>query len=263
MPSAENPGSGLSQPVAPWRSDAVEAIPLAEKPGGLPVFDVRPAGRSAGAVVVLHEAFGVDGHIIDASRRLASMGYHCVAPHLFHRTGDPADLRYEDLPAVQPHVRALTIHGLAADLDAVLAYLAGHGHGPGDVAILGFSLGASATIALAARRSLGAAVSFCPGGLTAGRLFGLPPLVDLAREMRTPWLGLFAGEDPNVPATDVERLRAAASAAAAAADAVCYPGAMHSFYCRARGADYDESVAEDAWQRVSAHLRRYLPGATL
>lgn len=258
MTAAENTGWNTSQSVDTESSGDTRAIPLAGYPAGLPVFEVKPAGCPAGAVVVLQEAFGVDDHIRESTRRLAHNGYHAVAPHLFHRTGDPADLNYGDLPAVRTHVRAVSYLGLAEDLDAVLAYLGTQGYGPGGVAILGFSLGASAVIALSARRALGAAVSFCPGGLTSGQLFGLPPLVDLVRELRTPWLGLCADRDPGVPAAEVERLHVAAAASAVPAEVVRFPTAMHSFYCRSRHAEYDERVAAEAWRRVNAHLRRHV-----
>lgn len=231
----------------------------------LPLLDSRPAGEPIGAVIVLQEALGVDGHVRGVAERLAVAGYHAVAPHLFHRTGDPQGLTVDDLPTVLPHLKAVDRQGLTADLKATLEYLAEAGHQERDVALLGFSMGASATIVLASQWALGAAVSYCPGGLTAGRLFGVPPLVEMARGLRTPWLGLFADADPGVPGPDVEALRSTASTSSVPTEVVRYPGARHSFYCRGHTAEYDEAYEADAWRRTLAHMGRHLgsPGGGL
>lgn len=52
-----------------------------------------------------------------------------VAPHLFHRSGDPK-LGYGDMSEVMPHMKALTVDGVLADVDAALEYLAGAGIPP-------------------------------------------------------------------------------------------------------------------------------------
>ena len=48
----------------------------------------RPRRRAPkGAVIVIQEAFGVNDHIQDVTRRFAAAGYHAVAPAMFHRAG--------------------------------------------------------------------------------------------------------------------------------------------------------------------------------
>src|SRR3954468_9284439 len=83
----------------------------------MPARELGPAGR--GGVIVVQEAFGVNDHIEDVTRRVAAAGYRALAPHLFHRTGDPS-LSYDDLPAVMEHMQALSVDGLLADLDAAI-----------------------------------------------------------------------------------------------------------------------------------------------
>ena len=43
----------------------------------------------------MQEAFGVNAHIEDVTRRCAAAGYHAVAPDLFHRAGGGA-ASYDD-----------------------------------------------------------------------------------------------------------------------------------------------------------------------
>ena len=64
--------------------------------GELPIYEARPEGDAVRGVVVIQEAFGVNDHIEDVCRRFASLGYHAVAPHLFHRSGDPI-IAYDDV----------------------------------------------------------------------------------------------------------------------------------------------------------------------
>lgn len=98
--------------------------------GLMAVYDVMPEGRPAAAIVVIQEAFGVNSHIQDVTRRVAEAGYRAVAPHLFYRTDDPV-LPYDDFNAVQPHLARLTCVGLLADFDAVLGLLADGGFDAG------------------------------------------------------------------------------------------------------------------------------------
>src|ERR1700686_5028493 len=83
----------------------------------------EPVGPPRGGVVVVQEAFGVNDHIEDVARRFAAEGWLAVAPHLFHRSGDPK-LGYSDFGEVMPHMQALTREGVLADVDAAIAELA-------------------------------------------------------------------------------------------------------------------------------------------
>src|ERR1700691_118635 len=97
-------------------------VNLATGDGDMAVYDVEPEGPARGAVVVLQEAFGVNHHIEDVTRRVARSGYRAVAPHLFHRSGDPA-LDYGNFEKIMPHMQALSEAGLLEDLDVTLAHL--------------------------------------------------------------------------------------------------------------------------------------------
>ena len=44
--------------------------------GPMRAYVARPAGDAVGAVIVVQEAFGVNGHIEDVTRRLADAGYY-------------------------------------------------------------------------------------------------------------------------------------------------------------------------------------------
>jgi carboxymethylenebutenolidase len=209
----------------------------------------QPPEALAGGVVVCQEAFGVNAHIEDVCRRFAEAGYLAIAPHLFHRSGDPP-LLYDDLPSVLPHMQALTAAGLLADVDGCVDRLTETaGLAPGRIAVIGFCMGGSVAALVANRRRLGAAVSFYGGGVAEGR-FGMPPLVELAPEFVTPWLGLYGGQDQGIPVDQAEALRAAAMKAAVPTELILYPEAGHGFHCDARPAAYNQAAAQDAWKRT-------------
>ena len=217
--------------------------------GDMGLYEAAPEGAARGAVVVLQEAFGVNGHIEDVSRRLAAAGYHAVAPHLFHRSGDP-DLDYDTIEKVLPHMGALSEQGLLDDLDAAVAHLSDAGFELANIGVVGFCMGGSVSFLAAARRPFGAAVTFYGGGVAESR-FGMPPLVELAPTLQTPWLGLFGDEDTGIPVDQVEALRAAAAKAPVPSEVVRYAEAGHGFHCDARPTSYHETSAVDGWRRAT------------
>jgi carboxymethylenebutenolidase len=230
-------------------TDQAGTVIVATPDGAMPVYDARPDGTPRGAVLVVQEAFGVNDHIEDVTRRFAAAGYRAVAPHIFHRSGDPV-LSYTDREAIWEHMKVLTREGLLADIDATLGYLADEGFTADRVGVVGFCMGGSVTALAAAERSLGAAVSFYGGGVAEGR-FGIAPLVELAPSFRTPWLGLYGGADQGIPVEQAEALGSAAKSAGVRTDMVIYPEAGHGFHCDARESYHAESAA-DAWQRTLA-----------
>jgi carboxymethylenebutenolidase len=179
--------------------------------------------------------------------RVADAGYLAIAPHLFHRTGDPK-LGYDDFSKVAPHFAGLTREGVMADIDAALAHAAAAGFGPSALGVVGFCMGGTLALVTAVERSVGAAVTFYGGGVAIGR-FGFPALVDIAPRLTVPWLGLYGDLDTGIAVDDVEALRAAAASSVAATEIVRYPHAEHGFNCDRRPSFHAESAA-DAWQRM-------------
>jgi carboxymethylenebutenolidase len=228
-------------------------ITLSTPDGAMEVHEAAPDGTSSprearGAVIVIQEAFGVNDHIQDVTRRFAAAGYLGVAPALFHRAGGgTAD--YEDFAKVMPLFEGVSDDGVLADVDATLAHLESQGFDRSRIGIVGFCFGGRVAFLVAARRALGAAVTFYGGGIVAGSPLGFPALLDDAPALQTPWLGLFGDLDQGIPVEGVEELRGAVGGAAVAAEIVRYAEAEHGFHCDARGA-YHEASAKDAWQRT-------------
>jgi carboxymethylenebutenolidase len=124
-----------------------------------PVSIQSPDGPPKGGLVVVQEAFGVNDHIEDVCRRLAVEGWLAVAPHFFHRSGDPK-LGYDDISLAMPHMQALQYDTVLEDLDAGLNELAAAGIPPERTGVVGFCMGGTVALIATANRDVGAGVTF-------------------------------------------------------------------------------------------------------
>ena len=180
--------------------------------GPMELYESQPDGTARAAVIVIQEAFGVNDHIQDVTRRFAAAGYRAAAPAIFHRAGG-GTAPYDDFAKVMALYEGLTDDGTLADIDATQAHLAAAGFAAERVGIVGFCWGGRATFLAAARRVLGAAVGFYGGGIASKGRLPFPALIDEAATLKTPWLGLFGDQDSGIPVEDVEKLRGALGAA--------------------------------------------------
>jgi carboxymethylenebutenolidase len=212
---------------------------------------IKPDGPAKGAVIVIQEAFGITDHILDVCGRLAAAGYLAVAPHVFHRTGDPV-IGYDRMQEVIPHIMELNRNGIEADLQATLDYLAGEGFAGRKVAIMGFCMGGTIAFFAGTQWQLGAAVTFYGGGIVMGR-FGLPTLLDLVPDLKTPWMGNYGDLDQSIPLTEVEVLRRAVAATGTPVEVNRYADADHGFHCNDRSA-YHADSSQDAWAKTIKFL---------
>lgn len=181
----------------------------------------EPPSVVRGGLVVLHgEPAAPECGLADA---LAAEGWLVVTPHL---DGD----------------------SLLADTEIAFGWLEQQGIGADMIGVVGFEVGGAAAMVVAASRGIGAAVSVAGGGVLQPAAPGLPALVDVAGELRCPWLGLYGDKDPD----EVELLREAAARSVTATDLVVFPAADHRF-------DLHPDAAFEAWQRMlnwfDAHLR--------
>jgi carboxymethylenebutenolidase len=230
-------------------------VTLQTADGDMGLYDAEPEGRPRGGVVVIQEAFGVNDHIEDVTRRFAAEGYRAVAPHVFHRTGDPV-IGYGDYDKIMPNFAALSEGAILNDVDAALDYLDEAGLPAARVGIVGFCMGGTVAFLVSVRRRIGAGVTFYGGGVAEGRL-GMESQLDMAPFLQAPWLGLYGDKDQSIPVHDVEALRAAVGHAKVDTEIVRYSEAEHGFHCDARPS-YHESSAKDAWRRTLHWFGRYL-----
>jgi carboxymethylenebutenolidase len=227
-----------------------ETVPLVDG-SALRLTVAEPVSAIRGGIVVLHEARGVTDSVRGIVHGLAADGWLAVAPHLYHRDGaDELDGADEE---VQQQVDRLEGEQVMADTDTAFGWLAEHGIAPDLMGVIGFDLGGSVAMLVAAKRTLGAAVTVAGDRVAATTpATGLPSLIDAAPGLTCPWLGIYGEAAGGEPDPEVARLRDAAASSQMATDVVVYPRRGHRF-------DDDPDVAADAWQRTlnwfDSHLR--------
>jgi carboxymethylenebutenolidase len=217
--------------------------------GSMRLYEAIPDGTPKGAVIVIMEAFGVNDHIEDVTRRAADAGYHAVSPDLFHRSGGGV-APYDDFGKVMELFNGVTDVGVMTDVDATIDHLHGAGFGDGQIGIVGFCFGGRVTFMVSARRGLGAGVTFYGGGIVSPGGLPFAPLFDEAKTMKTPWLGLFGDKDQSIPVADVEQLREELDRTDPVPHEVVRYDADHGFHCDGRPAAFDADAARDAWSRA-------------
>ena len=234
----------------------IDEVILETADGPMAVYQAVPDGGARRAVIVIQEAFGVNDHIQEVTRRFADAGYHAVAPAIFHRAGG-GTAPYDDFNQVLPLFEGLTDPGIVMDVEATIGHLNGAGFDDAAIGIVGFCMGGRVTFLVALEHALGAAAGFYGGGIVTARFPQFPALIDRVGDLQTPWLGLFGDEDGSIPVDDVERLRQELDGVDVPTEIVRYAGAEHGFHCDVRPS-YDADAATDAWGRTLAWFEEHL-----
>ena len=201
-----------------------------------------PPARPRGAVVVIQEIFGVNGHIRALTDGFAAAGYTAIAPALFDRVRRGIELGYSaaELQEGAGYRKQIAAETALKD-DAAAAAVVRHS---GRTGVVGYCWGGSLAYLASCELPLAAAVVYY------GRVAEY-----LERKPRCPVMYHYGSADHSIPLTDVERLRAAQPAA----PLYVYEGAGHGFNCDQRDS-YDPEAAALARTRTLDFLARYLAG---
>jgi carboxymethylenebutenolidase len=220
----------------------------------LPAFVARPSGRGRKPVViVVSEIFGLHEYVRDMCRRLARLGYVAIAPAFFVRVADPAPLT--DFNAIMPIVGAASNAQVMGDITATIAWLdAQRFVAKRRIAITGFCWGGTVVwMASALTDRIKAGVAWygrlgARPGATEARKYP----TEIAGDLKSPVLGLYAENDSGIPLPTVEAMRAALAAAGNTRSQIkVYPGTQHGFHADYRPA-YNEAAAKDGWAAMLA-----------
>ena len=209
-------------------------------PGGARAYLSLPPGSGPHpGIVVIHEWWGLNGHIEHWADRLASAGWAALAVDLYDgKVATDRDAAMAAMKAVEP-ARALAVLGEG------LAFLAGDPRVRAPVrAVIGWCFGGG--------YALQAAQTF-PDLDGAVMFYGhFEPDADKLRPIKARVLGVFGDRDQGIPRAEVDKLAAALKAAGVTAEIRHYD-ADHAF-ANPSNPKYDEKNAADAWAHVLAFL---------
>lgn len=226
--------------------------------GGSPVlrgYLATPDGEGPfPAVLMIHEAFGLDGVTVRHADRLAAAGYLTLAVDLFSDGGARRCLVSTMRTLSAGEGRAFS------DLATARAWLLDSGRTTGRIGVIGFCMGGSFALLLANDRFDASAVNY-------GRL---PKDPDAALAGACPILANFGGKDRTLPGA-AAKLTAVLDRLGVEHDIKEFESAGHSFLndaevgpmalrplFRVMGIKPDPESAPEAWRRIEAHFAKHL-----
>lgn len=199
------------------------------------------------AIIVLQEAFGVNGHIRKVAERFAAEGYLAIAPELFHRTApEKTEISYTDFPSAMPHMEALTVDALTADVQAAYQWLTQQPVSKENIFSVGYCLGGRVSFLANTVLPLKAAVSYYGGGLDQ--------LAAQAPNLHGRHLFFWGGKDQHIKPENVNTIIQAVEDAGKDYVNVKFSYADHGFNCDER-ASYNETASKEAWALTLAFLK--------
>jgi len=218
-------------------------------------FDALLATPDSGTgpgLVLFQEIFGVGPYIEAVAERLTGLGYVVLAPDLFWRIEPNLVLPHDEGGLVKAMETAQQFDPEAglADCDAALAHVRSLPEVTGGAGVIGFCFGGTLAFQVAARSSPDAAVSYYGSGV--------PDSLALADRITCPLLLHFGGDDPYLPAEQVEAVRLAL-AGRAGVELHVHEGAGHAFDNHEAPAFHQPDAAATAWAQTTDFLRRTLP----
>jgi carboxymethylenebutenolidase len=227
-------------------------------------YRAEPVGELRGALIVIHEIWGLVDHIKDVADRFAAEGYLVVAPDILSHGGVTPEvgdeinrlmfhaseeerakaqplMREKMAPVRSPEYGAWAVGALKKVVD----YLEVQPGVDGRLGVLGFCFGGTYSFALAAAD---------PRVRSAVPFYGQPPeTADLAH-LDCPVLAFYGAHDENLMKTlpDVtDRMKDAG----VQFDFHIYPEAGHAFFNDTNSVMYRADAAADSWDRTIEFLR--------
>lgn len=201
-------------------------------------------------IILLQEAFGVNGHIRNVADRLAQAGYVVIAPEVFHRTAAPGlEIPYSDFASAMPHYTAVTPEGVTADVQACYNWLRARAGVTEKIGSIGFCLGGRLSFLANAVLPLAAGVSYYGGGTHL--------LKDRAPYLHAPHLFFWGGQDQHISPEQISAVIDALEAAGKPYLNTVISYADHGFHCDERPSYHPQAAAE-AWALTLAFFQQKL-----
>src|ERR1044071_9781531 len=215
-------------------------------------FLVYPGSKNKStAVVVIHEIFGMSPWVQSLTDELAEAGYIAIAPDLLSGMG-PNGGGTDSLSGNQigQKIRDLPPDQIAADLDAVVAYVSKLPASNGKVVVTGYCWGGSQSFAYATHNpNIKAAFVFYGSAPTTGS-DGTIDKEALAR-IKAPVYGFYAGNDARINAT-LPATTQALTELKKKFEPVTYEGAGHGFMRAGEAPEPTDTTAADYQKNLDA-----------
>lgn len=211
---------------------------------GLSAYRAEPNDDAKGAVVLIHDMFGITDDVRAAADDFAARGYLAIVPALFDRAAPDTVLAYDEegfakgVTLVEEVGREPALNDIQAAVDAARE--------AGKVAVVGYSWGGFLAYEAANQlRGLACAIAYYPLGVVGAG----------AEKRRVPTLIHFGATDPLVPVDQAQRFRDQRPDVSA----FTYEGATHGFASAGR-ATYHAAATCEAQARTQFWIGQFVEG---
>lgn len=242
-----------------------ETVSIASGDIHIPAYLAEPSREgSFSGIVVIQEVFGVNSHIREVAERLAGAGYVAIAPHIYHRQVPNFEASYDDqgLELGRQYKQGTRANELLSDIQGAINFLYSRSNvRRSGVGCIGFCFGGHVAYLAATLEPVKATASFYGAGITTLTPGGDTPTISLTSKIAGTIYGFFGTEDPLIPRSEVDQIKAALDQAGISHQIFRYEGATHGFFCDQR-ASYHPAAANDAWDKVLQLYKDVLPATT-
>ena len=232
-------------------------MPLIGKLEKMPALLCRPQTGAGAGVLVVADVFGRSPFYEDLAGRLALAGFTALLPDYFFRQGPLPEPTRE---AAMARREKLDQNQTLVDLSQAIDWLHLQPFAAGPIGTIGFCMGGTLVLDLAAERDDLATVCFY--GFPAGSALpgGPPAPLTLADQMNGPLLGFWGDQDAGVGMDNVERLAAALKTRGVDFEHTIYPGLGHGFMAASKLDPAHEAydAACRSWTRTIEFYRTHI-----
>lgn len=200
-----------------------------------------PAKKPAGAVMLVHEWWGLNDQIKSVAAELANQGYLALAIDLY---GGKVAAKPED---AEKYMKGVVVEEARETMSTWVDWLLKHPDGNGKVAVIGWCFGGGMALqASLDRPTNGTVVYYGNVARTADEL----------KSLKGPVLGQFANQDQWINPAMVDGFEASMKQAGKVLEVHRYD-ANHAF-ANPTGQNYDAEDARKAWDQTMAFLKLVL-----
>lgn len=237
-------------PVPDVRAEET-SIPLGSE--SMPALIAFPERTPAPGVLVINDIFGRSPFYDHLARRIAQAGFVATTPEYFFRQGPLPEPTRE---AAGARAKKLDFTRWGDDMSAALDWLRARPEVNGTIGTIGFCMGGTQALLLAARRDdIAATVSYY--GFPADARTAASP-IDMAARMHGPILGQWGDQDGGVGMDNVAKLDGGLRSAGVEHEFHIYPGLGHGFLKASLEDEgtpgYDQACM--SWRRTLEFYRR-------
>jgi carboxymethylenebutenolidase len=209
----------------------------------------RPKGDDKHpGIVVVHEWRGINDHIRDVARKLATAGYVALVPDLLSRRGGTASFSTPE--AATEALLKIDQETILNDLAGAANYLKRQSFVRAEkIGVIGFCWGGGKALAFTTQsKDLSASVIYYGDN---------PRNLDDVKNITAAVLGQYGGADERIT-SGVPKLEAAMKKYGKSFEYKIYPGAPHAFNNDTNPRSYREEAAKEAWSRTLAFFKAHL-----